>query len=58
MTPTVLQLRQLLILAAGIATVVLTLVVLTGHPHNEFDLLAWAGFSAGIGLMAVPIKPG
>jgi hypothetical protein len=46
-------LRRLLILAAGIAAVVLALVVLIGNPHNPTDLLAWAGFSAGVGLVLV-----
>lgn len=45
-------LRRLLILAAGIVAVVLALVVIIGNPHNPTDLLAWAGFSAGVGLIA------
>ena len=40
-------LRRLIILAAGRA-----LVVVIGNPHDPTDLLAWAGFSAGVGLVA------
>ena len=45
-------LRRLLILAAGVVAIVLALVVVIGNPHDPTDLLAWAGFSAGVGLVA------
>jgi hypothetical protein len=46
-----LGLRPLIIIAAGIACLILAFVVLIGHPHNEIDLLAWIGVAAGVGLV-------
>jgi hypothetical protein len=48
-----LGLRPLVVIAAGIACLVLAFVVLSGHPHNEVDLLAWGLVSAGVGLVVV-----
>jgi hypothetical protein len=41
-------LRPLIVIAAGIACLVLAFVVLLGHPHNEIDLLAWVGVASGV----------
>ena len=48
-----LGLRPFLVIAAGIACLVLAFVVLLGHPHNELDLVAWGVVSAGAGLVLV-----
>ena len=50
-------LRPLIVIAAGVACLVLAFVVLLGHPHNEVDLLAWIGVAAGAGLI-VAVAPG
>lgn len=44
-------LRRLLVACAGIAAIVLALVVLVSHPANTVDLLAGAGLAAGVGLV-------
>jgi hypothetical protein len=49
------SLRPFLVIAAGIACLVLALVVLLGHPGNQLDLLAWTGVSAGVGLIVLVI---
>ena len=46
-------LRPLIVIAAGIACLVLAFIVLAGHPHNEIDLLAWTGVAAGVGLIVL-----
>lgn len=48
MTP---SLRRLIVICAGIAAMVLTLIVLISHPANTVDLLAGAGLAAGVGLV-------
>jgi hypothetical protein len=52
-----LGLRPFLVIAAGIACLVLAFVVLLGHPHNELDLVAWGVVSAGVGLVVSVIPP-
>jgi hypothetical protein len=49
-------LRPLVVIAAGVACLVLAFVVLLGHPHNQIDLLAWIGVAAGAGLI-VAVAP-
>jgi hypothetical protein len=46
-------LKPLVVIAAGIACLVLAFVVLVGHPHNELDLVAWGVVAAGVGLVTV-----
>jgi hypothetical protein len=48
-----LGLRPLIIIAAGVACLILAFVVLLGHPHNEIDLLAWMGVSTGVALIVL-----
>jgi hypothetical protein len=48
-----LGLRPLVVIAAGVACLVLAFVVLLGHPHNEVDLLAWIGVASGVGLIVL-----
>lgn len=45
------SLRVFLVLAAGIAAVVLALVVLVAHPADTADLLAGGVLAAGVGLI-------
>jgi hypothetical protein len=45
------------VIGAGIAAIVLALVVLIGSPHDPADLLAGAALAAGVGLLAAAIPP-
>lgn len=48
-------LRTLLIVFAGIAALVLGLIVLVGNPSDPSDLLAGAALAGGTGLIAVAV---
>jgi hypothetical protein len=52
------NLRPLIIIAAGVACLVLAFVVLVGHPRNQLDLLAWIGVATGVALITfvLPIE--
>jgi hypothetical protein len=49
-------LRPLIVIAAGIACLILAFVVLIGHPHNSLDLVAWAAVATGVALV-VTVAP-
>lgn len=48
-----LGLRPLIVIAAGVACLVLAFVVLLGHPANQLDLLAWMGVATGVALIVL-----
>ena len=47
------SLRPFVVIVAVIAAAVLAFVVLLGHPHNEVDLVAWAGVALAAGLLVL-----
>jgi hypothetical protein len=51
-------LRPLVVIAAGIACLVLAFVVLLGHPHNEIDLTAWGLVASGVAFIALVVPDG
>jgi uncharacterized membrane protein len=50
MTPT---LKTWLVVAAGIACLVLGIMVVGWHPSNEIDLVAGGVIASGVGLLAL-----